>query len=163
MEMRSSAFQGEITSPGFGGEHDYRDQLNCSYTVEVPENLKEMIGTNGVLVIQLLVDTKEKEEYITINRGPSLLHIEQKKATWEDAETYCLEKGGHLFSVLSASDKQELDDRLLYVSADNYHLGARRKNGTWKWSDGSPWNDTAFPIISSPEDNGDCLMTRSQL
>ena len=86
MEMRSSAFQGEITSPGFGGEHDYRDQLNCSYTVEVPENLKEMIGTNGVLVIQLLVDTKEKEEYITINRGPSFLNRKHPYETWEGAD-----------------------------------------------------------------------------
>ena len=73
--------------------------------------------------------------------------------TWDEAENACLERGGHLASVLSAEERKSLGDG---EHTHDSFLGGKRLNGTWTWSDGSPFNESG-KIFILEEKPGDCL------
>ncbi|KAH7707003.1 nattectin-like protein [Aphelenchoides avenae] len=57
---------------------------------------------------------------------------------WTYAEEVCQRNGGHLASV---------HDRVVNAYLQKYDrhyplywLGGQKTNGTWRWTDGSPWN-----------------------
>ena len=78
--------------------------------------------------------------------------------TWADAEAFCkTETGAHLASIHS-------EDELKFVQSNfpqDLWLGASdiKKEGTFEWSDGSPWDFSAWRSGEPNEANGneDCL------
>ena len=67
------------------------------------------------------------------------------RKSWKDAEFFCQDKGGHLAAVTSLEIHNFLMKR---VDKDDFYtwfwIGGsdKEKEGTWKWTDGSPWSFT---------------------
>ena len=78
----------------------------------LPDNIQV---DSGNLVIQLEVDTREEEGWqeevsysTTAKWGPEKYKLYIMRKSWSDAEAHCKGEGGHLASVLSEEDQQEV-------------------------------------------------------
>ena len=69
----------------------------------------------------------------------------QDRVPWEQAEKSCVAKGGHLASILSEAQQNELIEAVRDEGYNSYFwIGGRRRSSTDKayaWSDGSVWSD----------------------
>ena len=122
------------------------------YELNLPENIGELVG-EGELVIS--VETTGNWSFFALENKT---HLYKKWLTMSAAEQFCINQGGHLASVGS----QEEQDEVIKVDYRSIILiGGRRKAGEeegWEWLDGRPWTyqnwDTDEP------DNGtgkDCI------
>ena len=61
-----------------------------------------------------------------------------KKVSWQEAEELCQQKGGHLASIASNEEQEELVN---LVGNRFFWLGGSdaQKEGQWTWNDGTPW------------------------
>ena len=107
-----------------------------------PLNITDHIG-NGSLVIEIEASLKEdwNEEVQISKGGPKVFTFHTDTKNWHEAEAYCQNMGGNLASIES---EEELENVKIYLSPD-YGSGrwiggfSEEREGTWKWSDGSPW------------------------
>ena len=111
--------------------------------LEYPNDIDKQAGS-GSLEIQLEVDTREEEDWQEVVRVKTRQEKHKfftEKKSWPDAEAHCQGDGGHLASVHSEEEMQEVEtlNRLGYV-----WLGGndQQEEGNWKWSDWSPWGYT---------------------
>ena len=158
IEIRLANLNSTITTPWLGGEfveEYYREGKDYHMVLELPDDISDHIG-GGFLKIELEVDTRETEgwqEYVKYtgllpegytwsDEGRAFkLHMEGR--SWRDAEAECQREGGHLVSVTSEKENDELT-RFLQRSKDMMiiWLGGRQEAGVWSWSDSSPWGYT---------------------
>ena len=115
-----------------------KEKYRYHVILEFPENLTKIIG-RGSLVIELEVVMGEESDnaYVEYSEGSKYkFHNEEK--TWEAAEIHCQNEGGHLASILSEEEQQEVK---VVASGQDAWIGgfAKEAVGSWKWSDGSPW------------------------
>ena len=112
MEMIRTGENGHAATPDFGGEYDgdqYANDMRYTLVVMLPDDLDEAMG-NGKLAVELQVHTGEGEgwkETVRYSVGQSLKYFPIQK-TWEEAEKKCLENYGHLASVISPQENEEL-------------------------------------------------------
>ena len=138
--------KGTITTPWFGqvyNETYFLEDKEYHVTLEIPENVKQYIG-DGTLVVEIEADIQEEDEEVFYSvESKYKLYSEKKK--WEDAENHCKREGGHLASVQSEQENQEIekiaDGRKLWIG------GTDRKDRIWKWTDGSKWQLQSQKII----------------
>ena len=133
---------GQWKTPGFGEEYEvsyYKERRNHHFVLLFPENLVEQLGT-GSLVVHLEVNTRNEEgwkEYVAYKEG-SKYKLYTGSATWYQADALCKSEGGHLASVLSEGENDEV---MALVSGLKYGawIGGkyRREEKVWLWSDGS--------------------------
>ena len=132
-------------TPGFHEEYNpsyYTGDKHHHVAIDFPKNLRDEMGS-GFLVIQLEVDTREEEgwqEYVEYTAQRTKLYGEERDRTyWSAAEAHCQRDGGHLASILSEEDQQEVKavaNTTKYVWVGGSVLSEER---VWRWSDGSPW------------------------
>ena len=79
------------------------------------------------------------EEFV----GRCFLWVRNNKTSWDAAENFCQNEGGHLASVTSKEVQDFILDR---VGQSPVWIGAtdRRREGSWEWSDCSPFNFTGW-------------------
>ena len=169
-----SVFSGSVTEPGksiqtpmFKGTFDpeyFKRERTYIATLELPDDLTAQVG-NGSLTIEMEVDLREGEgdDWVEYDFGSlSKYQLFNQTKIWAEAEAACQSKGGHLASVTSQDELEELVELVDNVSygsdreprsaiSDHKHrccwVGGRKDGleGVWKWSDGSPWNsDLSF-------------------
>ena len=84
-------------------------------------------------------------------------HYVSTSLTWQAAEDNCLSLGGHLASAHSVEEQESL---LALGGTSRYWIGGNdiATEGSWMWSDGTPWDYTAW---CGPEPNNmgneDCV------
>ena len=136
---------GTLGTPRYGEDYDgdwYKTDQHYYIVLEFPDNIVEYVG-NGSLVVEVEIATKEEEgweEYVEYREGPKYkLYTEEK--SWIEAESHCQDEGGHLASVLSQGDKEDLE---AIAGLGTFWLGGtdEGENGKWRWSDGKPWEYT---------------------
>ena len=111
VELRSSALKGRISSPKVSGQSSpcwVRGEQHSRYVLDFPENIKELMGPDGSVVVQVAVDMEDSEGHVTVNRGKKSFLALKHADSWEEAEDACLEKGGHLASILTPEEKKQL-------------------------------------------------------
>ena len=136
--------KGTWHTPRFGKKYDknqYEDDKSYTAILDFPEDISDHIGP-GSLVIQLEVETREEEgwqEEVVFQKGTKYkFHKEER--TWVDAEAYCQAEGGHLASVQSDEEWQEV---FALTSGEKWiWLGgnAEEEKGVWRWTDESAWH-----------------------
>ena len=142
-----------IKTPGFG-ETFYAALMksDLSYTTNLLFNkVSEVVGSGQKLVIKLEVDTIERHglnlnekvvvDYVKFGKRRLILFREKKM--WVDAEAYCQDIGGNLASIKTELEQQEVMD---VAEEDVVWIGGndRASEGTWEWTDGSPWDYTTY-------------------
>merc|ERR1712110_587377 len=73
-----------------------------------------------------------------------------------DAEDFCLMKGGHLASVGSEATQRYLDEGTSRIGPPGFvWLGGNdmEQEGVWEWTDGTPW-EVEFWRPGEPNNNG---------
>jgi len=83
---------------------------------------------------------------------------------WTDAEDFCQQAGGHLASAVHTNVTNDfLMEGMKRRGLDLLWIGGNdiEKEGTWKWNDCTPWEDTIW-IPGEPNNMGDedCLGIR---
>jgi len=77
-------------------------------------------------------------------KGKCYGHPKDKKLSWTDANSYCQNwsLGAHLASIHSVQEKEFVQTKF----PRNIWLGGndRAKEGRWVWSDGTPWDYSAW-------------------
>ena len=81
--------------------------------------------------------------------------------SWNDAEEFCQEEGGHLASVNTPAIQEYVLDELTRRGLDIAWFGGNdiEEEGVWKWTDSTPWEFTDW-APSEPNNYGgqeDCL------
>ena len=155
-EVKVCNDEGTITTPGFGQSYNetyfWADKEHHT-VLEFPENLKEYIG-EGSLVIELDVDIRGQEEEVFYS-VQSKYKFYNKRKNWEKAEEYCKKEGGHLASVQSQQENEEVSNfaggRRIWIG------GSDQRNKVWKWTDGSAWQFTKWNTSSK---NLNCNSTK---
>ena len=157
--IRSSEPEGSFSFPAFGdpeytGDFHSRPQ-SLHYVLDLPDNIGEMVG-EGELVIS--VETEGSWSFISPENKWQLY---KKNMSWSDAEDYCVREGGHLASVTS---QREQDQITKVADGNRVWLGGRRKSreDAWQWSDGRSWgfNSTWFNATWNRQ-SVDCLVMLS--
>ena len=75
--------------------------------------------------------------------GKCFLWVRNNKTSWDAAEKFCQNQGGHLVSVTSKGVQDYMLDR---VGRNPVWIGAtdRKREGSWEWSDCSHFNFTGW-------------------
>ncbi|NXT21355.1 CLC2E protein, partial [Syrrhaptes paradoxus] len=74
-----------------------------------------------------------------IGYGEKCFYFVEDEADWNRSQSSCLALGAHLTAV---DTPQELRFLLRYGSSSRYWIGLRREDsGSWKWFNGSFFND----------------------
>ena len=113
MEMKTSEVGRSVQTPGYGGDFYPSDQFYKS-TLLLPRasKLSSIMGSqhDKSLVIEIETITREEEcwqEDVQYGSKYKLSSYMEEK-TWEDAEAHCQSLGGHLASVRTAEEHEEL-------------------------------------------------------
>ncbi|XP_010081545.1 PREDICTED: C-type lectin domain family 2 member E-like [Pterocles gutturalis] len=81
-----------------------------------------------------------------IGYGEKCFYFVEDEADWNRSQSSCLALGAHLTAV---DTPQELRFLLRYGSSSRYWIGLRREDsGSWKWFNGSFFNDAYVPSSS---------------
>ncbi|KAM4697889.1 lymphocyte antigen 75 [Rhinophrynus dorsalis] len=96
-----------------------------------------------------------------------LFHHERilRRRSWEEAEGFCEELGGHLPSFAHSNEMTEFNSFLRMVVSDKRWLwvGLNKRNlalqGSWQWSDDSPVSSVVLPqdFLEEDYDQRDCV------
>ena len=156
--INSFELKGSFKTPGFGDSMYKGDFYNRThslhYILDLPDSIGDMVG-EGALVIS--VQSPGNWSYMLQNKRLQKYEI---KLTMYDAENYCVTRGGHLVSVGS---KEEMDE-IIRLGKESSSTGSMwlggRKNKTdkqkWHWLDGKVWG---YQKWSSRPKTYDCLIT----
>ena len=146
-----------VVSPSMGANSSYGLEGVFKASLLIPETISEEVGS-GRLVVQLEVAAREEgvqEEimYSTASWGKPKYSYYEKKRTWADAEAHCQREGGHLASVLSQEEHEEM--MIAFGSYSAIWLGGndQEEEGRWCWSDGAPWNYTKWQFKNGRQAN----------
>lgn len=60
--------------------------------------------------------------------------------SWNNAERFCKNIGGHLISINSVEEQNLVQEMASTINKDNLWLGGYLDGDTWKWSDGSEFS-----------------------
>ena len=157
LKIELTGATGQISTPPAAG--DYPIML---YVFNFPKNLDYMVGRTGELIIELVMESNQTS-FVHYKEGP-MYEFFPHKLTWQAAENYCNERGGHLASVTSDlemgavfSTVATTDD--LYLI--NVWLGAGKNEttGKWAWIDGNEWVYDDWYEWNAFEIYDNCLMS----
>lgn len=60
--------------------------------------------------------------------------------TWEEAECYCTENGGHLLTINSVEEQENIEKLITGRLNESFWLGAEKVDGEWKWITGESFD-----------------------
>ena len=131
--LKSKEREGRFRTPGFGDLNYNGDFYSLPqemhYVLEFPDRIEEIVG-NGNLIID--VQTNGKWTY----RRQEKLQLFRMSLNMSAAEDFCMNQGGHLASVGTAEENEELNRAR---EENEVWLGGNKKAEDWQWLDGNPW------------------------
>ena len=75
--------------------------------------------------------------------------------SWDEAEQFCKEEGGHLASVTSNATDDYIEAKLKERDHNLWIGGSdRASEGDWKWTDGSSWKFTNWGKLNGIQQPG---------
>ena len=174
-EVRMTGSEGQISSPGYGGQTGAQTENELEYIhyiLEFPDNLVDLMGGTGSLVVDIEVETKSEGQVLEYRLGPRYKFYNPgdsknsdfvwANTDWDEAEAQCVTMGGHLAAITSDEEKAELSNAIPDVKGGNlkFWLGGKRmeKGGNWTWVNGKEWKyEDWLTKLSSVEGDYECL------
>ena len=164
LEIMHWSTEGQIESPWYRNdennfcENDHMVERELRITLGPPKNIPKGLK-QWTLVINLEVNNLT-ESKVAFREGPEHRFFAQRR-NWSDAEQYCKDNDGHLASVGSYAQYQEMYD---IIDSNFWDLGLGvwlggtnvKNNGSWRWSDGTEWGFTDWSRGRPIEENA-CL------
>ena len=98
--------------------------------LEFPDNIGELVGEGSIVVS---VQTKGGGRVRFQENRLELYPLDLKM---KDAEDFCVSRGGHLASIGSQEDLDEIAE---VAGGEFVWLGGTRVRDDWHWVDGRPW------------------------
>ena len=143
-EITLSNNNGTWHTPWLGEEFQknyYKENKYYNLILEFPQEFPDPME-GGSLVIQLEMDTRYEEgwqEEVVYWEGSKYKLYTDEYKNWSDAASHCQGEGGHLASVMSDGEQEEV--RAAAGGQDLVWLGGSdvEEEGVWRWADGSPW------------------------
>ena len=124
-EIMVQETMGTIKSPGFKGHFEidkYKTDRDMHVILELPENIKEQVGSKGSLLIKMEFDSRHEDvwmEYLQFSKGAPKykfywLNSPRDGYASELGGVYkkCLNEGGRLVPFASDFDKKEIANKL---------------------------------------------------
>ena len=128
------------------GKDNETDQL-VKYVIEFPKQYMKNLG-NNTLIIDINLNLTNNEaitEKFEYEPRPEKFVGQPHTKTWYEAEKDCVSQGGHLPSVHSIDENNEVGNT---TTEEFFWIGGRKVNDEWTWSDGSESNYTKWNIGS---------------
>ena len=98
--------------------------------LEFPDNIGELVGEGSIVVsVQMKGGGRVRFQEKRLELYP--LDLKMK-----DAEDFCVSRGGHLASIGSQEDLDEIAE---VAGGEFVWLGGTRVRDDWHWVDGRPW------------------------
>ena len=142
---------GTFHTPWYHQEYQegyYTKEKDYLMILQFPVDIVKLVG-HGTLVIQLEVDTREMEGWIeeVTYRNGSKYNFYPELLAWVDAEAFCKDKGGHLATVLTLQEQQEVA-AVASAGGESVWVGGtdQQEEGIWKWTRGSSLNYTNWYV-----------------
>ena len=156
------------------------------YMLEFPDNVMDLMGGTGSLKVDLEVNTEIEGQILEYRLGPRYEFLNSGEiiyrtglivpnTNWEEAESHCVAKGGHLATITSEEEKDELfnvipDPKELGLEGIAVWLGGKRleRKGNWTWVNGKEWeyedwhNEDRTTKQSTIEGDDMCLQLRQE-
>ena len=144
-EIWSSKLNGSYKTPGFGENHSCNETAHSvHFVLQLP-----LVGMKEAddAVLDIRIETKANVGWnVQYREGVKYYIFSTTKKSWQDAENFCMEKGGHLASVKNIMDRVELDTGTL--SSKTWIGGTdRAKEDVWVWPDGTPLGERVCSTI----------------
>ena len=108
--MNLAGMEGTVTSPGFN--KNFTPELYRQFKTFTKKDLHyildlDSMGTEGFLNIEVKMNTNFEDELLF--RPGEKYELVDQELSWEEAESQCQTNGGHLVSILSTEDHEELE------------------------------------------------------
>ena len=129
----------------------YKERHEYTAVIELSHNITDIIGDDALVIDVGIVPDNRTENLVELLSGASKLEYNKMEMSWNEAEDFCVSKGGHLASVASHCWRKlqayiahhDLYDEPIWFG------GRGRKeertdeaiDGEWTWTDGSKWSE----------------------
>ena len=140
--VRLSGNEGSIHSPGYGGNFSL-DQFMMFRDKEIHYKLDldgAVMREEAVLRVMVNID---EEVQVDVDFGWNAKYVAfGEKLSWYKAEASCVSKGGHLASITSQEEQDEVqaEAEAKGLVGWTYWIGAKYGlDDEFQWADGSPW------------------------
>ena len=133
-EVWSSELNGSFHTPGFGEKYLCNKTLqNVQFVLLVPKAKAK----DDILHLEIQV-ANDKGWEVQYRQGSKYVLYKSQQLSWHDAEKFCLERNGHLASVESWLETNQLGSGHFLSNA---WIGGSDivRESVWTWSDGTPW------------------------
>ena len=153
MQIETGEVGRKVESPHFGnlGYDQWAEARHVHKASLVTSDLAERMNVGDSLVVEVTSDLTWLSELV-VGQGNAfpgqllpprrmMLHIDQE-LDWAGAESFCVASGGHLASVHSLQELQELAQLLRRNKEGNAWIGGTdlEVEGQWKWTDDTEFN-----------------------
>ena len=156
-EIWSSTLNGTYKTPRFG-ENQSCDKTvqSVHFVLQLP--LVVMQEAYGA-VLDFQIEIQSNDNWVIQYREGGKYFVDPSSKSWQDAESICIEKGGHLASVKNLIDVDELDTGTIRFRT---WLGGTDKaiENVWVWPDGSTLGERGCSTIES--EKGDLFQPCNQ-
>ena len=127
--------------------------LGVEYKSYKDEPSYSLLNTRNVKFMSAEPPTPEKKSF----NGSQYAVYDMTGMTWEEANAYCNELGGHLVTITTYDEQRFINNNLLKNCKNNlYWIGARAVNDSWQWVTGERFSYTNWKIdepTDTPDEN----------
>ena len=83
---------------------------------------------------------------------------QKEKLNWYTAETFCVSQRGHLASIHSQLENEEVNGWWMYYCELAWLGGRPTFDGDWQWTDNSTWEFESWLATPSKKENQTCTL-----
>lgn len=127
--------------------------LGVEYKSYKDEPSYSLLNARNVKFMSAEPPTPEKKSF----NGSQYAVYDMTGMTWEEANAYCNDLGGHLVTITTYDEQRFINNNLLKNCKNNlYWIGARAVNDSWQWVTGERFSYTNWKIdepTDTPDEN----------
>ena len=110
MTMDSIATEGNLTTPRLGisiPKDVINEFITYNFTLKL-DKIKEKLGTNSSVWLRIKTSVQGSVYFMNYSSPRYEFIDNQDYLTWDSAESFCKSSGGHLASITSPQEQQEV-------------------------------------------------------